>query len=89
MTAGDLVDTMAGVAARDASIARVLREICGLDGAVRAAALELVGAHLRARSAPGDVLDCVAALRQDDVARRLAERLGAEPGPPPNRAPGG
>jgi len=54
----------------------VLREICGLDGAVRASALDLVGAHLRIHSAAGDVLDCVAALKRDDVARRIAERLG-------------
>ena len=70
------VDTVLEVAARDLSIARVLREISSLDGAVRASALDLVGAHLRLRGAAGDVLDCVAALKRDDVARRLAERLG-------------
>jgi DNA-binding FrmR family transcriptional regulator len=63
-------------AERDASIARVLREICALDGAVRAGALELVGAHLRTHAAAADVLQCVQALRDDAVARRIAERLG-------------
>jgi len=72
----EFVDAVLQIAARDASIARVLREICGLDGAVRASALDLVGAHLRIHSAAGDVLDCVAALKRDDVARRIAERLG-------------
>ncbi|OLA99713.1 MAG: hypothetical protein AUH77_13540 [Candidatus Rokubacteria bacterium 13_1_40CM_4_69_39] len=72
----EFVDAVLQVAGRDASIARVLREICGLDGAVRASALDLVGAHLRIHSAAGDVLDCVAALKRDDVARRIAERLG-------------
>ncbi|HBH03246.1 MAG TPA: hypothetical protein DDZ42_15235 [Candidatus Rokubacteria bacterium] len=74
--ADELVDTIARVAARDASIARVLREIVSLETAVRASALDLVGAHLRVHSAAGDVLDCVDALKRDDVARRLAERLG-------------
>ncbi|MBI2205597.1 MAG: hypothetical protein HYU41_17260 [Candidatus Rokubacteria bacterium] len=64
------------VAGRDASIARVLREICTLDGAVRAGALELVGAHLRTRTTAQDVFRCLDALRRDDVARRIAERLG-------------
>ena len=64
------------VAERDASIARVLREICALDGAVRAGALELVGAHLRTHAAAADVLECVQALSHDDVARRIVERLG-------------
>jgi len=63
-------------AERDASIARVLREICALDGDVRAGALELVGAHLRTHAASADVLECVRALREDAVARRIAERLG-------------
>jgi hypothetical protein len=71
-----LVATMAEVAARDASIARVLREICALDGAVRSGALDLVGAHLAAQAAARDVLDCVEALRRDEVARRLGELLG-------------
>ena len=70
------VEAMIQVALRDASIARVLREICALEGAVRAGALELVGAHLRTHAAAADVLACVQALREDEVARRLAERLG-------------
>jgi hypothetical protein len=72
----DFVDAVLQVAGRDPTIARVLREICGLDGAVRASALDLVGAHLRIRSAAGDVLDCVEALKRDEVARRIVERLG-------------
>ena len=70
------VDAIVQAAERDASIARVLREICALDGDVRAGALELVGAHLRTRAAAADVLECVRALREDAVARRIAERLG-------------
>lgn len=72
----EYLDAIIQVAARDASIARVLREICALDGPVRAGALDLVGAHLRTRAAPADVLACVQALRRDEVARRIAERLG-------------
>jgi hypothetical protein len=64
------------VCERDPSVARVLREIVSLDGAVRASALDLVGAHLRIHSAAGDVLDCVEALKRDAVAQRLAQRLG-------------
>ena len=45
------VEAIIEAAERDASIARVLREICALDGAVRAGALELVGAHLRTHAA--------------------------------------
>ena len=70
------VDAIVQAAERDASIARVLREICALDGDVRAGALELVGAHLRTHAAATDVLECVRALREDAVARRIAERLG-------------
>jgi DNA-binding FrmR family transcriptional regulator len=70
------VDAIVQAAERDASIARVLREICALDGDVRAGALELVGAHLRTHAAAADVLECVRALREDAVARRIAERLG-------------
>jgi len=70
------VEAIVQAAERDASIARVLREICALDGDVRAGALELVGAHLRTRAASADVLECVRALREDAVARRIAERLG-------------
>jgi hypothetical protein len=72
----EFVDAVLHVAERDRSIARVLREICGLDGPVRTSALDLVGAHLRIRAAAGDVLDCVEALKHDAVARRIAERLG-------------
>lgn len=72
----EYVDTILAAAARDASIARVLREICALDGAVRAGALELVGAHLRTHAAAADLLACVQALGRDDVARRIVERLG-------------
>jgi hypothetical protein len=70
------VEAIVQAAARDASIARVLREICALDGVVRAGALELVGAHLRTHAAADDVLECVRALREDAVALRIAERLG-------------
>jgi DNA-binding FrmR family transcriptional regulator len=70
------VEAIVQAAERDASIARVLREICALDGDVRAGALELVGAHLRTHAASADVLECVRALREDAVARRIAERLG-------------
>jgi hypothetical protein len=73
----DFIRTIVAVAERDASIARVLREICALDGSVRDSALDLVGAHLRNQAAPSDVLACVQALRRDDVARALGERLGA------------
>ena len=74
----ELVRTIVAVAARDAGIARVLREICTLDAAVRDSALDLVGAHLRSQAAAPDVLECVQALRRDDVARALVEQLGAE-----------
>ena len=72
----DYLEAMLQVAARDASIAGVLREICALDGAVRSGALELVRAHLRTHAAAADVLECVQALSHDDVARRVVERLG-------------
>ena len=70
------VATIVEVAARDAGIARVLCEICALDGAVRGGALDLVGAHLRSQSAARDVLDCIDALRRDEIARVIVERLG-------------
>ena len=76
----EYVDVILEVAGRDASIARVLREICGLDSALRATALGLVATHLRTRNAGQDVLDCIAMLRQDTVARRIAEVL-APPSP--------
>jgi hypothetical protein len=76
MIRDDYVRTILEVAGRDASITRVLREICALEGGVRAGALDLVGARLRATAAAADVLECVQALRQDDVARAIVERLG-------------
>jgi len=72
----DYVRTIVAVAERDASIARVLREICALEADVRGSALDLVGAHLRAQAAAGDVLECVQALRREEVARAIAARLG-------------
>ena len=72
----DYIEAMLQVAARDPSIAGVLREICALDGAVRSGALELVRSHLRTHAAAADVLECVQALSHDDVARRVVERLG-------------
>jgi hypothetical protein len=75
-TTVDYVATIIEIAERDASIARVLREICALDDAVRGSALELVGAHLRTQAAPADVLECVQALRREEVARAIAARLG-------------
>ena len=74
----DMVDVEVIIAAarRDQSIARVLREICALEATVRAGALELVGAQLRTHAAAADVLAVVQALRKDDVARLIAERLG-------------
>jgi hypothetical protein len=68
------VDTIVAAAERDGSIARVLREICALDGAVRSGALDLVGGQLR--SAGRDVMQCLEALRRDEIACRIAERLG-------------
>ena len=70
------VTAIVTVAERDVSIARVLREIVALDGPVRSGALDLVGAHLRTRIGDADVFACLDALRRDDVARRIAERLG-------------
>jgi hypothetical protein len=75
-TSAEYVSVIIEVAARDPSIARVLREICRLDGALRGSALDLVAAHLRARDTARDVLECVAALRQDEIAGRIAEALG-------------
>ena len=72
----DYVTTILEVAERDASIARVLREICALDEGIRGSALELMGAHLRTQAAPADVLACVQALRHEEVARAIAARLG-------------
>ena len=72
----EYVSAIVTVCERDESIARVLREICALEGGVRGSALDLVGAHLRTKNAPQDVLDCVQALRRDDVARAIVDRLG-------------
>ena len=68
------VATIVAAAQRDDSIARVLREICALDGAVRGGALDLVGGHLH--GAGRDVIECLNALRRDEIARRIAEHLG-------------
>jgi hypothetical protein len=68
------VATIVAAAERDDSIARVLREICALDGAVRGGALDLVGGYLR--GAGRDVMTCLEALRRDEIAYRIAERLG-------------
>ena len=76
MVTDEYVRTILEVAERDASIAGMLREICALEGGVRASALDFVGAHLRATSAAADVLDCVQALRRDEVARAIVDRLG-------------
>ena len=70
------VAAVIAVADRDPTIAGVLREICCLDGAVRSGALKLVAAHLSTRSVGADVLDCLTGLERDDLARRIAERLG-------------
>jgi len=75
MAGDEYVDVILEVARSDRSIATVLREICGLEAAVRRGALDVVGAHLRAHDARPDVLECLDALRRDDVARRLVERL--------------
>lgn len=70
------VAAMVEVATRDTSIGRVLREICGLPSTLRATALDLVGAQLRTCAAGGDVLECLDALKRDEIARWIAERLG-------------
>ena len=64
----EYVDVILHVAERDASIARVLREICGLDRALRSTALGSaaampVSARLRAD-------------RGEDVRERLLHRVG-------------
>lgn len=73
------VDVMLQVAGRDPTIARMLREICGLDGGVRALALDLVAARLRAHARSTDLMDAIAMLRRDEVARRIAEALAEAP----------
>jgi hypothetical protein len=72
------VEAMIEVAQRDPSIARVLREICALQGTVRSTALDLVAAHVRTHAAARDLLECVAALRRDEVARRIVDALGPQ-----------
>jgi hypothetical protein len=72
----DDVAIILAVAERDASIARMLREICALADGVRDSALQLVSAHLRTQAAAPDVLACVQALRREEVARAIAARLG-------------
>ena len=52
----------------------MLREICALDESVRGGALDVVGGYLR--GAGRDVTECLEALRRDEIARRIAERLG-------------
>lgn len=74
-SSNEYVAAIVEVAERDVAIARVLREICALAGPVRAGALDLVGAHLKTRTTDADVFACLEALRRDDVARRIAERL--------------
>jgi hypothetical protein len=64
------------VAERDGSVARVLREICALDRGIRESALALVGTDVRARTMAADVFECLDALRRDEIARTIAERLG-------------
>jgi hypothetical protein len=76
MIGEEYVSTILEVAARDASIARVLREICALETGVRGSALDLVGAHLRSSATAADVFECMQALRRDDVARAIIDRLG-------------
>jgi len=76
LTDDEYVSAVVQVCERDPSVARVLREIVSLDSAGRTSALDLVSAHLRVRSAAGDVLDTLEALKRDAVARRIAERLG-------------
>ena len=83
LTPDEYVDAIVQAAERDASIARVLREIVRLETAVRSSALDLVAAHLRVHAAAGDVNDCIDALKRDAVAQRLAERLGAARAPAP------
>jgi hypothetical protein len=72
----EYVTAIVKVAERDESIARVLREICALDDSVRGSALDLVGAHLRTQAVAADVLECIQALRREEIARAIAVRLG-------------
>ena len=74
LTPDEYVDAIVQAAERDASIARVLREIVSLETAVRSSALDLVAAHLRVHSD---------ALKRDAVAQRIAARLAAPSAPVP------
>ncbi|PYN57302.1 MAG: hypothetical protein DMD94_04515 [Candidatus Rokuibacteriota bacterium] len=77
LTPDEYVDAIVRVAERDASVARVVREIVSLDASVRSSALDLVVAHLRVHAAARDVIDCIDALKRDVVAERIAARLAA------------
>jgi len=77
LTTDEYVDAIVHVAERDASVARVVREIVSLETAVRSSALDLVAAHLRVHAAARDVIDCIDALKRDVVAERIAARLAA------------
>ena len=77
LTPDEYVDAIVQVAERDASVARVVREILSLDVSVRSSALDLVAAHLRVHAAARDVIDCIDALKRDVVAERIAARLAA------------
>jgi len=83
LTPDEYVDAIVQVAERDASVARVVREIVSLDASVRSSALDLVAAHLRLHAAARDVIDCIDALKRDAVAQRIAERLAAARAPDP------
>jgi hypothetical protein len=71
----ELVDLILEAAGRDASIARVLRDICALEPRVRRSALGLVAVHASGRGGGPDLADCLTALSRDEVARRIAEAL--------------
>lgn len=71
----EYADVILEVARRDPSIAGVLRQICALEAGVRVSALDLMAVHLRTRDAKPDVLRCLAALRDDALARRIGEGL--------------
>jgi hypothetical protein len=71
----ELVDLILQSAGRDASIARVLREICALEPRVRRSALGLVAVQAARHAIGSDLADCVAALSREEVARRIAEAL--------------
>ncbi len=74
-TSPEYVDVILQVASRDASIAGMLRQLCELPASVRTSALDVMAVHLRLRDTPDDVLECLAALRDDALARRIGEGL--------------